>query len=103
MPATKLRLHFAKRGDLRFVSHHDLMRCVERVLRRAALPVAESQGFNPRPKVVFALAMGLGIEGLREVVEIELTGPLAPDESLRRLADESPPGLDWLDAEQTWP
>jgi radical SAM-linked protein len=95
---TKVRLHFAKRGDLRLVSHHDLLRCLERVLRRAELPVAQSQGFNPRPRIVFALAMALGIEGRHEVVELELTEPLEPADVLRRLALASPAGLDWLDA-----
>jgi radical SAM-linked protein len=98
MSATKLRLHFAKRGDLRLVSHHDLLRCLERTIRRAPIPVAHSQGFNPRPKIVFALALALGVEGRREVVELELAEPLEPSEVLRRLALASPPGLDWLDA-----
>ena len=40
--ATKVRLRFAKNGDLRLVSHHDLMRCLERMIRRAELPVAQS-------------------------------------------------------------
>ena len=61
--ATKLRLRFAKRGDLRLVSHHDVMRCLERMVRRARIPLAMSQGFTPRPKIVFALPLGLGIEG----------------------------------------
>src|SRR4051812_1089962 len=69
--AFKVRLRFAKRGDLRLVSHHDLMRCLERALRRAAIPMAASQGFNPRPKIMFPLALALGIEGDREVVELE--------------------------------
>lgn len=97
--ASKVRLRFAKRGDLRFVSHHDLMRCLERLLRRAALPMAQSQGFNPRPKVVFPLPMGLGIEGRREVVELELSEPLEPAEVLTRLAAVAPAGLDFLEAE----
>jgi radical SAM-linked protein len=101
--ATKVRLRFAKRGDLRLVSHHDLMRCLERMLRRAALPVALSQGFNPRPKVVFTLALALGIEGRREVVEIDLTEPLGPAEVLSRLRAVAPPGLDWLEAEAVAP
>jgi radical SAM-linked protein len=95
----KVRLRFAKRGDLRLVSHHDLVRCVERALRRAAIPVATTQGFNPRPKVTFALALALGIEGRREVVEIDLAAPLEPAEVLERLAATSPPGLEWLGAE----
>ena len=103
MTATKVRLRFAKRGDLRLISHHDLMRCLERMLRRASIPVAESQGFNPRPKVVFALALALGIEGHREVVELDLSEPMEPDEVLRRLIAVAPPGFAWLDAEGRTP
>ena len=87
--ATRIRLRFAKRGDLRLVSHHDLMRCLERMLRRASLPVAHSQGFNPRPKATFALAMALGIEGCNEVLD--------------RLRAEGPPGFDFLAAEAVGP
>ncbi len=100
---TRVRLRFAKRGDLRLVSHHDLMRCLERTLRRAGLPMAYSQGFNPRPKVVFAQALALGIEGRREAVDLELAEPLAPDEVLRRLADCSPAGFDFQEAEPLGP
>jgi radical SAM-linked protein len=98
MFATKVRLRFAKRGDLRLVSHHDLLRCVERTLRRAELPIAHSQGFNPRPKIVFGLALALGIEGRNEVVDLELSEALAPAEVLQRLTSASPRGLDWLEA-----
>jgi radical SAM-linked protein len=95
---TKVRLRFAKRGDLRLISHHDLMRCLERLLQRAEIPVARSQGFNPRPKVVFTLALALGIEGRREVVELELAEPMDPSDVLERLRAHSPSGLDWLEA-----
>lgn len=101
--ASKVRLRFAKQGDLRMVSHHDLLRCLERLLRRAAIPVAHSQGFNPRPQIVFALALALGVEGRREVVELDLDEPVPPDELLRRLRDAAPPGLEFLDAEAVPP
>ncbi len=97
--STKIRLRFAKHGDLRLVSHHDLLRCLERLLRRAAVPVAHSQGFNPRPKAVFALALALGIEGRREVLELDLDEPLSPDELLARLSAAAPPGLEFFDAQ----
>src|SRR5215212_8271753 len=103
MTATKVRLRFAKHGDLRLISHHDLMRCLERILRRAQVPMATSQGFNPRPKVVFTLALALGIEGHREVVELELAEPLGPEDVLSRLRAASPRGLDWLEAEAVPP
>ena len=45
-----MRLRFAKRGDLRLVSHHDLMRCLERMLRRAEIPMAHEPGVQPPPQ-----------------------------------------------------
>jgi len=101
--ATKVRLRFAKHGDLRFISHHDLMRCLERLLRRARISTAMSQGFNPRPKIVFTLALALGIEGRDEVVEIELAEPMEPDQVLERLRATTPQGLEWLAAEALGP
>ena len=99
LDATKVRLRFAKRGDLRLVSHHDLMRCLERMLRRADLPMAHTQGFNPRPKYVLAQALALGIEGRREVLELELSGPIEAEEVRRRLSEVAPPGFEVLEAE----
>jgi radical SAM-linked protein len=95
---TKVRLRFAKCGDLRLVSHRDIMRCLERMLRRARIPIASTQGFNPRPKMTFALALGLGIEGRSEVVDLELSEPLEPSELLLRLKSVAPAGFDWLEA-----
>jgi radical SAM-linked protein len=95
---TKVRLRFAKRGDLRLVSHHDLLRCLERMVRRAQISVATTQGFNPRPRITFALALALGIESLCEIVDLELAEPLDPAELLARLRAVAPPGFDWLGA-----
>jgi radical SAM-linked protein len=95
---TRVRLRFAKSGDLRLVSHHDIMRCLERMLRRARIPIAVTNGFNPRPKMTFALALGLGIEGRREVVDIELSEPLDPSALLSRLSQVAPAGFAWIDA-----
>jgi radical SAM-linked protein len=69
----KTRLRFSKTGELRLVSHRDLMKFFERALRRANLPVHVSQGFHPMPRMVFALSLGLGIVGLDEVLELEFT------------------------------
>jgi radical SAM-linked protein len=95
---TRVRLRFAKCGDLRLVSHHDLMRCLERMLRRAAVPVAVSQGFNPRPKMIFALPLALGIEGTEEVVDLELSQPVDPPELLASLSAVAPAGFHWTEA-----
>ncbi len=97
--ALKLRLRFAKRDDLRLISHHDLMRCLERMIRRARIPVARSQGFTPRPRITFALALGLGLEGHDEIVDIELSEPQSPADVLSRLTEQAPAGLHWLGGE----
>jgi radical SAM-linked protein len=101
--ATKVRLRFAKLGDLRLVSHHDILRCLERMLRRARVPMALTQGFNPRPKMTFALALGLGIEACGEVVDLELSEPWDPSDLLDRLRAVAPPGFEWTDARPLGP
>jgi radical SAM-linked protein len=90
---SKYRVRFRKAGDLRLVSHHDLMHCFERMFRRAKLPVPSTQGFNPRPRLWFAQSLALGVIGLNEVLELELNEPLPPEELQRRLVDQCPPGL----------
>jgi radical SAM-linked protein len=94
----KVRLRFAKTGPLRLLSHHDLMRCAERMLRRADVPFKLTNGFHPTPRVVFALSLPLGVEGLNEVVEIELTRPLAAADLLDRLNRQAPDGLTFTSA-----
>jgi radical SAM-linked protein len=92
----KVRIRFRKGGDLRLVSHHDLMQCFERMLRRAALPFHSTEGFNPKPRMVFALSLALGIVGREEVVELELDAQLPPEEIRERLSRQAPPGLEIL-------
>lgn len=92
-PACKFRLRFRKAGDLRLVSHIDLLHCFERLLRRAALPFACTQGFHPKPKIVFAQALALGVVGVGEVVELEVNAELPPEEVLARLNRHAPPGI----------
>jgi radical SAM-linked protein len=95
-PADKVRIRFQKSGALRLLSHHDWMRTFERLLRRGALPFHRSQGFHPKPRLVFALSLPLGVVGREEVVELELDEVL-PLEDLRvRLVRQAPPGLDIL-------
>ncbi|MGE3806254.1 MAG: TIGR03936 family radical SAM-associated protein [Gemmataceae bacterium] len=94
MVRVKYRIRFRKGSQLRLISHHDLMRCFERMLRRADLPFRTTEGFNPRPKMAFALSLGLGIEGCAEVVEMELFEELSADELLERLRRQAPLGLE---------
>jgi radical SAM-linked protein len=103
MVRDKIRIRFRKAGDLRLVSHHDLMRACERMLRRADLPFHSTSGFNPKPRLVFALSLGLGIVGCREVLELELDAPLPPEEIQERLLRQAPPGLEILEVRRIDP
>jgi radical SAM-linked protein len=89
----KVRIRFGKGGDLRLVSHHDLMQCFERMLRRAQLPFHSTQGFNPKPRMAFALSLALGVTGLEEVLELELEALLPVEEIHARLVSQAPAGL----------
>ena len=68
----RARLRFTKLGKLRFLSHRDLARMWERSLRRAGVQVAYSEGFSPRPKLHFGLALSTGHESLGEYLDIDL-------------------------------
>lgn len=68
----KLRVRFGKTGKVRFTSHRDVARIWERALRRAGLPVAYSEGFSPRPKLSFGLALSTGHESLGEYLDVNL-------------------------------
>ena len=93
MLGDKLRFRFSKAGTLRLLSHLDLMRCVERMLRRASIPYKSTAGFHPTPRAVFALSLPLGVVGRAEVVGLELTRPCDPADVLARLQAEAPAGL----------
>ena len=69
----------------------------ERMARRARLALAHTHGFHPQPRIVFALSLALGIEGAREVLELELTENLEPETLRDRLAAQAPPGLGIFD------
>jgi radical SAM-linked protein len=103
MVRDKVRMRFSKSGDLRWVSHHDLMRTFERMLRRAALPFHSTSGFHPKPRLIFALSLSLGVLGRREVVELELDEELPPEEVRSRLARQAPPGLEIIDVRRIDP
>ncbi len=69
------------------------MRCLERLFRRANLALGMSQGFHPKPRLTFPLALAVGIEGVDEVMELELAETLTGEEVLPRLTAQAPAGL----------
>jgi radical SAM-linked protein len=76
---------------------------LERLFRRAELKLAMSEGFHPKPKMSFPSALALGVEGLDEVMELELTESLDDEQLRQRLAAEAPRGLTFLSVETLAP
>lgn len=90
----RLRIRFAKIGKIRFTSHRDTARIWERGLRRVGLPVAYSEGFTPRPRISFGLALPTGYESEAEYLDVELDGEAAKLSGLA--ADSDAAGLSGL-------
>ncbi len=89
----KLKIYFSQGGPFKYVSHLDLVKLWERLLRRAGIPLAYSHGFTPHPKIIVASPLPVGFEGLEEVMEVVLTSPLSPEEFLVKVQPNLPPGL----------
>lgn len=95
----KVRLRFRKQGDLRHIGHLDLLRTLERLFRRAGLNLSMTEGFHPKPRLSFPNALALGVEGVDEVMELELAEAMTAEEVLAALAPVCPPGLAFHSAE----
>jgi radical SAM-linked protein len=98
----RLRITFAQGEAIKYISHLDVARTWERTLRRAGVPLAYSQGFNPRPKITFAAALPVGVTGRREVMDLILERPVMPLTFARRLAPHLPPGLEVVSVEEVY-
>jgi radical SAM-linked protein len=94
----RLRVHYAKRGRLRFTSHRDFQRAFERALRRAAVPIAYSAGFTPHPKVSYANAAPTGVASEAEYLEIGLAEHRDPALVAAALDEALPDGFDVIEA-----
>ena len=89
----RVRIRFRKEGDLRLLSHRDLARAMERLFRRAEMPLGMSEGFHPKPRMSFPLALAVGIASIDEVMELELTEELSGEQVCEKLQPHLPAGL----------
>lgn len=95
-----VRVFFSKTGRAVYISHLDLYRLFQRAVRRAKLPVWETEGFNPHVYITFALPLSLGTEGVRESLDTRLTEDLPLDELCDRLNRSLPEGICVLEASE---
>lgn len=84
---------YIKEGDMRFISHLDLLRTFIRALRRSGIPVIYSQGFNPQPRLIFAAPLAVGMEGKNEYLDLFLSKPWEEEELKAAFNRQFPAGL----------
>lgn len=89
----RIRIRYTKQGKVRFISHRDLARVMERALRKLRLPVAYSEGFSPRPRLSFGLALSVGHESDAEYLDVDVAEPIETEGLAATLSAVLPPGL----------
>lgn len=89
----KLRVRYVKRGRLRYLGHLEVAHTIERVVRRAGLPYAVTQGFSPHMRVAFSAALPVGTYSESEWYDLVLTEYVPAPEALARLVAATPADL----------
>ena len=97
-PRQRVRITYEKGEAIKFISHQDESRLWERTLRRADLPLLYKRGFNPQPHIQFAAPLGLGMTGVRELLDVAFSPPVPLDELSMRIREKLPPGVRLLNA-----
>lgn len=93
-----VRIWFTKKDSAKYISHLDLTRCLIRAFRRTDIPLWYTEGFNPHPHLVFGLPLPLGVEGLRETLDIRLDDEGYKNEDvIKNLNNVSVPGIEFLE------
>ena len=72
-PSKTLRIKFKKTGNLQYISHLDLVRTVHKMLVRVKMPLWYTEGFNPKPKMVFSSSMSIGLQSECEFLDVKIT------------------------------
>ncbi|MBQ8739103.1 MAG: DUF2344 domain-containing protein [Clostridia bacterium] len=83
--ARQVRIRFTKTGSLMYISHLDLSRTMQRIMVRAGIDIWYSEGFNPQPRIVFAVPLPVGVESECELMDIKINSFMEFDEIKRRL------------------
>ena len=93
-----VRMRFLKAGRAKYISHLDFMRCLQRAICRARLPIAYSNGFHPHMQMSFAVTLPLGFTSSAEIVQIDLTENMPYDAVQLQLNQVLPNNLQVLEA-----
>jgi radical SAM-linked protein len=89
----RLRIHFTRDETLKYIGHLDMARTWQRIVRRANLLLAYSEGFNPQPRLTFAAALPVGCTSDHEELDMVLSPPCVINEVKAQLDRVMPPGM----------
>jgi len=89
----KISFFFTKTGQMKYISHLDLMRLFTRAMRRAELPLKNTEGFSPHPKFSIKRALKLGLESENEEASVVLKELITPENFKERLQKQLPEGI----------
>lgn len=74
----KIICKYTKTGYLKYISHLDVLRFIQRSVKRAGIDAKYSEGFNPHMKTSFGYPLSLGIESIGEYFELDLGENMEP-------------------------
>lgn len=94
----KIRIKYEKTGLLKFISHLELARTMERSFRRDKWPLKFSEGFNPHPKISYAAPLPVGASSKYELMEVELTESIDLESMIKRQETFLPNGIKFVEA-----
>jgi radical SAM-linked protein len=92
-----IRIKFSKKGNLMYISHLDLSKTMQRIMVRADIDIWYSEGFNPQPRVVFAVPLPVGVESDCEYLDIKINSPMDANEIKERISKNFPDEMKVLD------
>ena len=96
----RLRLRFKRGPEIKFISHLDIIRLWQRAFRRAGIPLAYSEGFNPHPRISLAAPLALGVTGEAELMDIFVAKQVSPHNLEAAVSRQLPPGMEILQVYQ---
>ena len=99
----RLRVRFKRGGEVKFISHLDLIRLWQRAFQRARIPIAYSEGFSPHPRISLAAPLPIRVTSDAELMDIYLARQVSPHYFTSTLSQQLPPGIEILQAHSIAP
>lgn len=93
-----VRIKYSKLGDISYISHLDIIKLMERIVRRTGLKLSYSEGYNPHPKTAFSPALQLGVQSHCEYLDMEFDEAVEEDLLIQKLNEKTVEGINFIEA-----